>query len=103
MPISCEFKGSASAHGGLRLEIRLGVQLPDTAATGARLSVANPANRGRAIMRTFVIVTISWLPSSAAFAQQASQGAQGGASIPDFSGAWARVSFPGFGCTAARF
>jgi hypothetical protein len=48
-------------------------------------------------MRTFVIVTISWLLSSAAFAQQASKGAQGAASIPDFSGAWARVSFPGFG------
>ena len=48
-------------------------------------------------MRTFVIVTISWLLSSAAFAQQASQGAQGAASIPDFSGIWARVSFPGFG------
>jgi hypothetical protein len=48
-------------------------------------------------MRTFVIVTISWLLSSAAFAQQASQGAQGGTSISDFSGIWARVSFPGFG------
>src|SRR5262249_38714183 len=28
---------------------------------------------------------------------QASSGAQGAPSIPDFSGIWARVSFPGFG------
>jgi hypothetical protein len=46
--------------------------------------------------RAFVIVTISCLLSSAAFAQQASQGAQGTASIPDFSGLWAHTSWPGF-------
>jgi hypothetical protein len=40
-------------------------------------------------MRTFVIVTISWLLSSAAFAQQPSQGTT---SLPDFSGIWAHPS-----------
>jgi hypothetical protein len=42
-------------------------------------------------MRTFVIVTISWLLSSAASAQPPSQDT---ASIPDFSGIWAHLTFP---------
>ena len=46
-------------------------------------------------MRTFIVVTTAAaaLFSSAAFAQQSSQGT---ASIPDFSGIWAHPSFPGF-------
>src|SRR5262249_54905584 len=84
-------------HGGLRLQIRLGVQLPGTSPKWRTPIDRHPPNSGRFIMRTFVMVTISWLLSSAAFAQQASQGAQGATSIPDFSGIWARVSFPGFG------
>jgi hypothetical protein len=59
VPISCEFKGSASS--------------------------------GRSIMRTFVIVPISWLLSLAAFAEPPSQNT---ASIPDFSGIWAHLAFP---------
>ena len=50
----------------------------------------------RSTLLAAALLTVAAVPASGQTAGSANGGAQGAASIPDFSGPWARISFPGF-------
>ena len=53
--------------------------------------------QGRAFLLAVILVAAAaTVPARGQAIEQTSSGAQGAASVPDFSGIWARLSFPGF-------